>query len=1355
MKRRRSRESNGGDVEGGSASNEGGSAVREKRTRRLTNLHNPIVEHLSDSETEASPDRTERPRKVRRTLSHIHVSGPTFPRSAYQGWTPALPETTEVQALTELEAAFDAAHAYADQKPEYIYFTLDDFSIYRPDHPKYANELSTLDRLNNNNGRGVNELIFDGVLRFGDESRFVKGVRFNTMTIDSYNNPDVITLKDHICIQSTQAKARQVWYKLRRPSGEYKRFYDPFMWLAQFTKYFVDYMFDMADVTLEHFRMRFYSWLCARYRRREEFGSWLDACRLRDFRTTVAAHVGFLWKECSSVDDDQTGLCREPIWGEVVPWQLEAIPEHEPHEHRTIVTPFAFDCFRRMYFHEQLEARSVTDKATLKAIARRKKTLGLTPFGASQNRGAAMMTPKSLSGSATDDEIQVDEGDVVGVEQALEGVWKDASPVSYAYVQAIRRDPDRTSLDVLWLYEPRDTTLGNKAYYPFRNELFLSDNCDCGKSAIDLSCVTCKADVKWFVKDPTSVSGLFVRQKYRTSDDEGFYDFASLQQSDFECWHSKKLPIFEECRREYQIGDAVLVRDYCSDLAEDRLEPAQIVDFNMEMGRVVLRRLRRKTEVDRHAKPNELVLTEETFEKKPESVIRTFHLRFFTAKAVMEGLPIPYDRDGTGDFYFITTHDGSRETPDRAKNITANPDSDSSAALNNASTFWPPLEQGLDPVAPSPFEKLKGMGIFCGGGNFDRGLEEGGAVEFQYGIDWAERALHSYRANAYHPEKVQYFLGSVNDYLAEALAGSKAKSIALPGGVNLISAGSPCPGFSNLQQNKNSQDSLRNASMVASVVSFVDFYCPEYCILENVVSMSHAMGANKDENVFAQVLAALVALGYQVQQYLMDAWSYSSCQKRSRVFIIASAPGLEPLPFPNHSHARPPRIKFVGKSLGKSSNGLRFGTRREDVTPFEHLSPGANTADLPDIADAQPQLCPQFPDHRTPSEQNSERRAVISVIPISPRGMTLAKAAQTGLLTGKALEYYENQGHKRKGARSKTLSRVDPDMLFSTVTTVLKLECDRTGWNLHWNQHRPLTVMELRRAQGFLDHEVIIGSPAQQVTIIGNSVDRKVALVLGLSLRESWLKSYTDSRTKPQSHVGRAGPRPSPAQRETQPLPNRKSDYQYRLSQEEREHVHTEPAHGFRMISQIMQSGDDLSGSADQETSDVLGAITTHLKSPPRSPPVESARTRLCTLSGFVTRASTSILQSRILEDDGDELRLDHPYDAGEHSISRARHARHPANNRANKTGLASAKMIEPENRREGPTKPESQWLELQQQSLYRSVGISGQPGHDVVSFGEPQVETDIRMANGHSSRGPRSARRVGRTAFVVIERTG
>ncbi|KAI7207230.1 S-adenosyl-L-methionine-dependent methyltransferase, partial [Hortaea werneckii] len=559
----------------------------------------------------------------------------------------------------------------------------------------------------------------------------------------------------------------------------------------------------------------------------------------------------------------------------------------------------------------------------------------------------------------------------------------------------------------------------------------------------------------------------------------------------------------------------------------------------------------------------------------PEKVIRRCHVQCFNETDVLKKrIPTPYDRDGEGDFYFYTAED-------------------------NSSDCLPSPNTTLHPHLLAEQPKLTGMGVFCGGGNFDRGLEEGGAVKFKYAVDWAERALHSYRANADEPDDTQFFLGSVNDCLARTIAGSREPSIAQHGDVNLLAGGSPCPGFSRLQPDKLSLESLTNASMVASFVSFVDFLVPEYCILENVVTMTESMGGEKDQNVFAQLLASFVAMGYQVQQFLMDAWSYGSCQKRSRVFIVASAPGLAPWPVPPHTHDHP---SIRSRNLGRSSNGLPFGNRRDLHTPFPHRSAAEACADLPTISDAQLQICPSFPDHRTPQESSVVMRNRIAAVPKRPQGMGIVQAANMGLLSGEPLDYVKSLRGMRASQYSKSLTRIVPDSLFETIITKWRLVDGKSGRALHWDEDRSCTVMELRRAQGFPDHEVIIGTPPEQVMIIGNSVDRKVSFALGLSLQESWSQSVRALNKDPRWHMTQmdekaerdnggesdtvlvsAEPSPSP-----EPLPNREELIQrsrkgtLRLSDSEIQEIRHDG--GFKAIRRILDNRPDYDSSATVST---------------------------------------------------------------------------------------------------------------------------------------------------------------------------
>ena len=1063
---------------------------RRTGTVRKTNETGTSHEWNGGSDADSTDGIVALPKR-HRTLSHVKAAPPAYPRSAYQGWRPRMPPTFETEALDELSEASDKRNAELSEKPEYTFVQLEDFSAYRHStDPRRPNELAGLEKLQVH--KGVTDgLLFDGFLCVGSERRYVQGIPSKILTVEGYGDEGVTSLREHICVQSPKAKRRDIWYQLGEPAPEYKRFFDPFLWLAEFTKHFVDYLLEMDKVTLEDFRFCFSDWLDRRHAAKPEYQAWLRTCGLRDFRTTVCAHVSYIWNECSGVD---LRLLKHPIWGEVDPVNLTAIPQRPNREQKTIVTPFAYDLFKRMYFGAFLQKREPKANELVQKVNESKRKLGLAPFGAIHSHNTAALTPQSRRSPSPVAALSIGVGDVVMLDSDPDGEWQNSSDIWYAYVQAVHTTADRTMLDILWLYEPCDTTLG-KAYYPYDNELFLSDNCECGTNAIDARQVKGKVPVSWNVTDPATESGIFVRQKFRTVEEEGTHDFVSLNASDFICRCGAQVSDFEDCRVKYEIGDTVLVRTSGSARNDEHLAPAQIVDFDLLSEQVILRKLLRKTEKGCHAPPNELLLTEEVFSTSAEFVVRKCYIRVLDAADVEEGLPIGYDRGGAGDLYFISNKHYGTGYEARHRLQTS------------GGYTLPNIGDGPDLAAPMGKKKLTGMGIFCGGGNFDRGFEDAGCVEFKYAVDWAERALHSYRANAPVPSNVNFFLGSVNDYLAQAMGESRDSAIATPGGIDLLTAGSPCPGFSSLQPDKQSPDSLRNASLVASVVSFVDLFCPKYCILENVVNMTARMDGKQDQNVFAQVLSAFVATGYQVQQFLMDSWSHGSSQSRSRVFVVASAPGLQPFALPQLTHDNPQNSTATLRGLGMASNGKRFGMRRDEYTPFPVITAAQATADLPDIGDAQVRVCPRFPDHVMPSEESALARERIASVPISPPGMGLRQAATKGLLSGEPLEYIGKASSVRAKAGSKVYSRVYPDRLFPTVTTCLRLACGVTGRTLHWSQNRSLTVMELRRAQGFLDHEVIIGSPHQQVMIIGNSVDRKVAFALGLCLRESWLSS--------------------------------------------------------------------------------------------------------------------------------------------------------------------------------------------------------------------------------------------------------
>ena len=979
-------------------------------------------------------------------------------------------------------------------------FDLSDISAYRPNGGRYSGEFARLDQLLI--APATPEMLFDGILSVGDQRRYMQRVRFSTLTIEGYGDDDLHTVRKHVCVQSVVGAEQRVWYRIVGPSEEYARYFEPFAWLADFTKFFVDYLCE-SQVGLHHFRRKFYDWLVRAHGRSAEFKEWFSQYGKKDFRTVVVANLAFLWKESCAVVAD---AWNRPLWREVDPQQLGAIRQHPTVQTRTLVTPYVYECFKKMYFSEFLETAVPKRPSIGFARAQRLRGLGFATepnafksSDVSPPRTSAKQLRQDIrrQDSTTPAEYKV--GDVVTIPRDRDSVWKDEANTWFAYVQGGSRDSTGDQfLRVLWLYRPEETTLSG-ATYPIPNELFFSDHCNCDlpksarlKSAEVLGTVS----VRWFATDPTeAVPGQFVvRQTYKTEDNS----FHTLRKEQFscDCETYVKSPL-EEVMAKCSIGDTILLEERCTRASGKTLEPALIVDFVLEREEIRVRRLlRRKRDLgNAEARPNELVWTDELFCFPAENFHRRCHVRFYSLQDVAEDrVPAPYNLDGTADCFYVTSRlEGKRE----------------GGRIEGLKRPYPTsLNQGFDPrqKPPPSRKKLDNLALFAGGGSFDRGLEDGGAVRTRWAVEIEPRALHTFRANLESPDEVELYLGSVNDYFAKALDGT-SRHVAAVGQVDNITAGSPCQGFSLAQQNKMSTGSKRNASMVASVVAFIDFYRPKLALLENVVAMASGSGKNGEQNVFRQVLCALVGMGYQVQQFNLDAWSFGSPQSRSRLFIFATAPGLEVPPHPPLTHSHP-EARARSASLGKAANGLAFGSRRFAPTPLEFVSAAEATSDLPFIGDSRVQSCVPFPDHRTSREESENIRIQVACIPTFPAGCNAVKAIGRGFMPRRQVALLEAHGRHRRDAASRSWTRVRPDGLFSTITTSVTPADAFTGVFLHWSQHRVVTVMEARRAQGYPDGDVILGLPAHQWRIIGNSVPRQIAVALGMSLREAWLANW-------------------------------------------------------------------------------------------------------------------------------------------------------------------------------------------------------------------------------------------------------
>lgn len=862
------------------------------------------------------------------------------------------------------------------------------------------------------------------------------------------------------------------------------------------------------------FKSQFSIWLEQQHAESDTFRRWHSANRGNDFRSAVIANINFIWKEAHGLDP--TIVTWHEFWKEV-----KTLDYYQPNlslgqislseyskmtdpirknqrDNRvppTIVTPYIHELFSHMVFGNVLKR--------VDAAANIRKKRDTFIHNNMPIELGSLRTVKRIGQDRSAFTASIEVGDVISTHPDDEGTdteWKQQKSKDYqgehlwfGLVQKIHLSPKgKRSFDVIWLYQPIDTPCGIMKY-PYDNEIFLSDNCTChcNSAKVKADEILATHTVEWF-GNPSTSAEFFVRQTYLSDDCR----WTTLKKEHLTCEDDKF-----QAKLSYKIGDAVLTETNPKSL---QLE-VFVVEAFFDEGKkkyVRLRKLLRRKDVDQNSpnsRPNEVVYTDQIVEISIRRIFRHCLVRAFYLE---EEIPSPYDHDGTGDMFFMTHQE--IETEGKMSYVPLD------MALVRQ------LRQGFDPLNIHHGKKLQGLDLFCGGGNFGRGLEDGGAIEMRWANDIWTEAVHTYMANS-EPGVCTPFLGSVADLLRRALLGDGEK-IPRPGDVHFISAGSPCPGFSMLTPDRTTDDQRKNQSLIASFASFIDLYRPYYGILENVPQVVNTKNF-RDACVFSQLCCALVGLGYQVQVMFLDAWSFGAPQSRSRVFLCFSAPGLRMPKVPRPSHSHPPGTML--SKLGEMSCGRPFDRRVLVSTPFKYVSARDAIGDLPDIQDAKPDFCPGFPDHRLSIGVTPPVRNQLLAIPTQPWGMNFSKAwhGRPGLprvMTPAERAMYPADGRGRAQKGAKGWGRVHPDKLFSTISTKCLPTDARVGYTNHWAQQRPLTIMEIRRAQGVRDDEVLVASPANQWRIIGNSVARQVSVALGLAVREAWFRTLFDEANVPQ-----------------------------------------------------------------------------------------------------------------------------------------------------------------------------------------------------------------------------------------------
>ncbi|KAF9908641.1 hypothetical protein EC991_009668 [Linnemannia zychae] len=470
--------------------------------------------------------------------------------------------------------------------------------------------------------------------------------------------------------------------------------------------------------------------------------------------------------------------------------------------------------------------------------------------------------------------------------------------------------------------------------------------------------------------------------------------------------------------------------------------------------------------------------------------------------------------------------------------------------------------------------KLAAMDLFSGCGGMTLGLDRCGMIETKYAVEYDKEASGTFRHNLSEVTMYNNDAGSLLKQAFEENGGGNKKSttrqgedriaslkqrMPAPGEVDFIYCGPPCQGFTIATGKANRSDSKN--SLVATAMSYVDFYRPRYVLLENVKGFTHVGDTiETHKKVFVKfVIRSLTELGYQCRFGMLQAGHYGVPQSRYRFFLWAAKIGytLPTFPLPMTAFATDSCVAFnpptdleyndhnIFDYLGRRKNyapdpmvtvrdtlsdlqGFEYphyecfdGKTKKlkkirkgifmQVDPFNDRSRiGFKEKDENEAArlsDRNKQRLEKLTMYRTDAQCEYQRKLRSTVTKQHPvRNHVTDRAGYM-----RTIERIYKCPMKSKGALGgeapkKVLERrLDFEGFFGTVTGSSQIE--KSSSLIHPNQYRATTIRERARAQGFPDIFVFPRQPKEKWRKqIGNAVPPPLAEALGRMLVEAMVQ---------------------------------------------------------------------------------------------------------------------------------------------------------------------------------------------------------------------------------------------------------
>ncbi|KMT03309.1 hypothetical protein BVRB_8g198470 [Beta vulgaris subsp. vulgaris] len=433
-------------------------------------------------------------------------------------------------------------------------------------------------------------------------------------------------------------------------------------------------------------------------------------------------------------------------------------------------------------------------------------------------------------------------------------------------------------------------------------------------------------------------------------------------------------------------------------------------------------------------------------------------------------------------------------------------------------------------------KRLATLDIFAGCGGLSEGLEQSGASQTKWAIEYEEPAGEAFKLN--HPgasvfidncnvilRAIMSACGDEDDCISTPEASEEAKKLdekvindlPRPGQVDFINGGPPCQGFSGMNRFNKSAWSKVQCEMILAFLSFAEYFRPKYFLLENVRNF---VSFNKGQT-FRLTLASLLEMGYQVRFGILEAGACGVSQSRKRAFIWAASPEetLPDWPEPMHVFAGP-ELKVT---LDRNS---QYAAVRSTATgaPFRSITVRDTIGDLPAVGNGASLVTMEYKNEPVSWFQKMIRRDMVILIDHISKEMNELNVVRcqripkrpgadwrdlpdekVKLSTGQMVDLVPwclPNTAERHNQWKGLFGRLDWEGNFPTSITDPQ-PMGKVGMCFHPDQDRIVTVRECARSQGFPDSYIFAGNIQHRHRQIGNAVPPPLAFALGRKLKEA------------------------------------------------------------------------------------------------------------------------------------------------------------------------------------------------------------------------------------------------------------